>query len=255
MCLFQTPCVFHARPALLGFAIHRSGFELALGQASPGRFIQASKARGLLNGRFKDLAVCADQELELHSAFFFQALGGAWVLGLLATGSADHGSSLHGRCRWWCRWCRRRRHLHRQWRRRCYRLRRVGHSGNGVHGGRRSHLDVHGRHIRRWRWRQILRGRRWGWRRRNIRLGFFQKYGFYRSFDDLHKLPRKPGIDGPKQQPVQHNHRSQPDHMFSGCSLPAGVIYHVVNTLSVTKPLKGGLEHHVVKSEVNGKLL
>ena len=51
-------------------------------------------------------------------------------------------------------------------------------------------------------------------------------------------LARKSGIDGPKQQPVQHNHRSQTDHMLSGCSLPAGVIYHVVFTLSVTQPLQ-----------------
>jgi hypothetical protein len=134
------------------------------------------------------------------------------------------------------RW--RRRHLHWQRRGRRHRLRRVGHSRNGVHGGRRSHLNVHGRHIRRRRWRQILRGRRWGRRRRNVRLGFFQKDGFYRPFDDLHKLACKSGIDGPKQQPVQHNHHSQPDQMLSGCSLPAGVINHLVITLSVTKPLE-----------------
>ena len=82
--LLQTPCVFHARPALLRLAVYRRGFELALGQAGASRFIKAPKARRLLNGRFHDLAVNAHQELQLHSAFFFQALGGAGILRLFA---------------------------------------------------------------------------------------------------------------------------------------------------------------------------
>ena len=43
--LLQAPGVFHAGPALLGLAVHRAGLELALGQTSPGRFIQTPKAR------------------------------------------------------------------------------------------------------------------------------------------------------------------------------------------------------------------
>jgi hypothetical protein len=42
--LFQTPCVFHARPALLRFAIHRARPELTLGQARTRSFVQAPKA-------------------------------------------------------------------------------------------------------------------------------------------------------------------------------------------------------------------
>jgi len=89
----------------------------------------------------------------------------------------------------------------------------------------------------------------------NVGFGFFQKNGFHWAFDDLHKLARKPRIDGPKQQPVQYNHRSQPDHILSGCSLPVGVIYHAVNTLSRMKPFQMWACYLVVISELKRKLL
>ena len=41
------------------------------------------------------------------------------------------------------------------------------------------------------------------------------------TLDDLHKLARKSGVDGPKQQPVQHHHNGQPDQMLAGGPLPA----------------------------------